>query len=75
MFNETLACNCHVSFKGKKLSMEKEKDDDDLGDVSDEDEAAEMVIQDGDDVDGLKRDKHKEKEKVCYSLLINLQVI
>ncbi|XP_065069326.1 1-phosphatidylinositol 4,5-bisphosphate phosphodiesterase zeta-1-like isoform X1 [Rhopilema esculentum] len=52
-----------ILLKGKKLSMEKEKDDDDLGDVSDEDEAAEMVIQDGDDVDGLKRDKQKEKEK------------
>ena len=55
--------------KGKKLSAEKEGDGDDLGDVSEDDEAAEMVIHGADD-DGMKemvakkREKQKEKEKV-----------
>ena len=58
--------------KGKKLSAEKEGDGDDLGDVSEEDEAAEMVIQDDDTTDGLKemfakrQEKQKEKEKVGH---------
>jgi len=58
-----------ILIKGKKLSAEKEGDGDDLGDVSEEDEAAEMVIQDDDTTDGLKemfakrQEKQKEKEK------------
>ena len=63
--------------KGKKLSAEKEGDGDDLGDVSEEDEAAEMVIEDDDTTDGLKemfakrQEKQKEKERVkhfCYCI-------
>ena len=57
--------------QGKKLSPEKEVGEEDLGDVSEDDEAAEMVIQGAsDDVDGLKemlsrrQEKQKEKEKV-----------
>ena len=53
------------------MSPEKEVDEDDLGDVSEDDEAAEMVIQGAsDDVDGLKemlskrQERQKEKEKV-----------
>lgn len=59
-----------ILIKGKKLSPEKEVGEEDLGDVSEDDEAAEMVIQGAsDDVDGLKemlsrrQEKQKEKEK------------
>ena len=60
------------SVKGKKLSLEQEKDEGELGDVSEDDEAAEMVIQGGnEEADGIHHDmlskraeKQREKEKV-----------
>ena len=62
------------------MSAEKEGDGDDLGDVSEDDEAAEMVIHGATD-DGMKemvakkREKQKEKEKVWLLILLSLQLL